>query len=330
MQMPKSLSRRRMLTMLATGAAATALPKLAAAADYPSRPLTLVVPFAAGGGTDGTARVLANALSLALGQPLVVENRPAAGGVLSVAQVAAARPDGYTLLWANTTTLGIAPYLYHNVAYDPVDSFYHISRAATGPLVLVVNPAVPARDVSELIALAKSRPGVLNFGSAGNGTVNHLCTEYFKSRTGTDIVHVPYKGNGPALTDIMTGQIQMLFGGMGQLVPYVKSGKVRALAVASAKRHHLLPDLPTFAEAGISDFVIMEWFGLVAPAGVPQNVADRLSEGFRTAAATESVRNLISGYGYDAISETPQEFRAAVTREGARWKAVIKSLGLTA
>ena len=330
MQVPKRLSRRAMLAMLATGAAAAGFPRLAAADNYPSRPMLLVVPFAAGGGTDGTARVLAAALSCELGQPMVVENRPAAGGVLSAAQVAAARPDGYTLLWGNTTTLGISPHLYRNVAYDPVASFQQISRAATGPLVLIVNQAVQARSVSELISVVASRPGELNFGSAGNGTVNHLCTEYLKSKTGMKVVHVPYKGNGPALVDLVAGRIQMMFGGMGQLVPHIKAGKVRALAIASAKRHPLLPDLPTFAEAGIPDFEILEFFGLVAPSGIPQNVLERLSEAFRKATASEKVRSQISGFGYDAVFDTPQDFRAAIVREGARWKPIIKSLGLSA
>jgi len=330
MQMQKKLSRRAMLTMLATGAAAVGFPRMAAAENYPSRPMLLVVPFASGGGTDGTARVLAAALSSELGQPMVVENRPAAGGVLSAAQVAAARPDGYTLLWGNTTTLGISPHLYRNVAYDPVESFQQISRAATGPLVLIVNQAVQAKSISELISLAASRPGELNFGSAGNGTVNHLCTEYLKSKTGMKIVHVPYKGNGPAMVDLVAGRIQMMFGGMGQLVPHIKAGKVRALAIASAKRHPLLPELPTFAEAGIPDFEILEFFGLVAPSGIPQNVLERLSEAFRKVIASEKVRGQISGFGYDAVFETPQDFRAAIVREGARWKPIIKSLGLSA
>lgn len=330
MQFPKNPSRRTMLKMLAASATVAGLPRMAAAEGYPSRPAQLVVGFAAGGGTDGTARVCANALAPVFGQPVIVDNKPGAGGILGATYVARARPDGYTLLWANTTTLGIAPHLYRNVTYDPVASFQPISRAVTGPLVLVVNPLLPAKDVSELIALAKSRPGKFNYGSAGIGTVNHLCTEHLKSQIGVDIVHIPYKGNGPALKDLFSGSIQMMFGGMGQLTPHVKAGKVRALAVASAKRHPKLADVPTFAEAGISDFVILEWFGLVAPAGIPQDVLARLSNAFRETAASESFRTSIAGFGYDVISERPDDFHAAILREGARWKAVITSLGISA
>lgn len=239
----------KILTLLA---AVLALPVTGFAADeaaYPSQRITLVVPFAAGGGTDGTARVLATALQAQLGQPVVVDNRPSAGGVASTAQVAKSKPDGYTLLWANTTTLGVSPYLYPNVPYDPVKSFQHISRAATGPLILVANPSVPATNVKELIAYAKAKPGALNFASAGVGTVIHLTGELFKSRAGIEIVHVPYKGNGPALTDVMSGQVQMMFIGVGHVAQYVNTGKLRAIAIASAKRHPLMPNVPTFAAA---------------------------------------------------------------------------------
>jgi tripartite-type tricarboxylate transporter receptor subunit TctC len=314
-------------------AAVFAMPVTGFTADeaaYPSQRITLVVPFAAGGGTDGTARVLATALQAQLGQPVVVDNRPSAGGVASTAQVAKSKPDGYTLLWANTTTLGVSPYLYSNVPYDPVKSFQHISRAATGPLILVANPSVPATNVKELIAYAKAKPGALNFASAGVGTVIHLTGELFKSRAGIEIVHVPYKGNGPALTDVMSGQVQMMFIGVGHVAQYVNTGKLRAIAIASPKRHPLMPSVPTFAEAGMPDFEVTEWFGLAAPAGIPRNVLDTLTAAFRNAAATESVRKSFSGYGYDAISESPEAFRSAVEREGARWKSVIKSLGISA
>lgn len=333
MEMPKKFTRRAALATLgAAGASALAAPFASFAADdvFPSKTVTLVVPFAAGGGTDGTARVLATALSLQLGQSVVVENRPAAGGVASTTAVANSRADGYTLLWANTTTLGVAPYLYPNVAYDPLKSFQHISRAATGPLTLVVNPALPIKTVKELIAYAKARPGALNFGSAGVGTVIHLTGEVFKSKTDTDIVHVPYKGNAPALIDVMSGQVHMMFIGVGHVAQYVKSGRLRAIAIASAKRHPLMPDLPTFGESGVSDFEITEWFGLAAPAGIPAAALARLSDAFRKAAATDPVRNAYIGYGYDAVSETPEAFRAAVEREGARWNSTIKRLGISA
>lgn len=334
MDLPIRFTRRAMLTTTVRAGAAAALAgpfsSFAADDDYPAKQVTLVVPFAAGGGTDGTARVVATALSLQLGKPVVVENRPTSGGVASTTQVANSKPDGYTLLWANTTTMGVAPYLYPNVAYDPVKSFQHISRVATGPLTLVINPAVPAKNLKELIAYAKSKPNALNFGSAGIGTVIHLTGELLKSRNNIDIVHVPYKGNAAALTDVMSGQIQMMFIGVGHVGQYVKSGKLRAIAIASAKRHPLMPDLPTFAESGMPDFEITEWFGLAAPAGIPPNVLDKLNDAFRKASASEPVRAAISGYGYDTVSETPETFRAAVEREGARWKSVIKALGITA
>ncbi len=326
-------TRHAVLRTLCAGAAAwlATAPLCSFAQDaYPNKSIALVVPFATGGGTDGTARVLATALSLAMGQPIVVENRPAAGGVASTAQVANSKPDGYTLLWANTTTLGVAPYLYANVGYDPVKSFQHISRAATGPMTLVVDPKVPATTLKEFIAYAKSKPGTLNFGSAGTGTVIHLTAEYFKSRSDIDIVHVPYKGNGPALIDLMSGQIHLMFAGPGLVTQFVKTGKVRAIAIASSKRHQLMPAVPTFGESGVADFEITEWFGLAAPAGIPKNVLGALSGAFRKAAASEPVRSSFAGYGYDAVSETPEAFRAAVEREGARWSKVIKALGITA
>ena len=284
---------------------------------YPNRPLTLVVPFAAGGGTDGTARVFAAALGQQLGQSVIVQNKPSSGGIQSTAAVATSVADGYTLLWANTTTLGVAPQLIPNIPYDPLKSFQLISRAATGPLTLVVNTSVPAKNLPELI-----------FASAGVGTVIHLTGEYLKSRAGIDIVHVPYKGNGPALIDVMNGQIQMMFIGLGHVAQYVKDGKLKAIAIASGKRHPMATTIPTFAEAGISDFEITEWFGLAAPAGLPPNVLEKLNDAFRKAAATDNIRTAFTSYGYDAISETPEQFHAAVEREGLRWKSVIKPLGI--
>lgn len=324
--------RRAVLGTLCASAALFAAAPFSSFAQeaYPNKTITLIVPFATGGGTDGTARVLATALSLSIGKPVVVENRPAAGGVASTAGVANSKPDGYTLLWANTTTMGVAPYLYENVGYDPVKSFQHISRAAMGPMTLVVSPNVPATTLKEFIAYAKSKPGTLNFGSAGIGTVIHLTAEFFKSRTGIDIVHVPYNGNGPALIDVVSGQIHLMFVGTGLVTQFVNTGKLRAIAIASAKRHPAMPNLPTFAESGLPDFEVTEWFGLAAPAGIPKNVLDTLNGAFRKAAASEPVRSSFSGYGYDAVSETPEAFRAAVEREGARWKAVIKTLGITA
>ena len=295
---------------------------------YTNRPLTLVVPFAAGGGTDGTARVFAAALGQQLGQSVIVQNKPSSGGIQSTAAVATSVADGYTLLWANTTTLGVAPQLIPNIPYDPLKSFQLISRAATGPLTLVVNTSVPAKNLPELIAYAKSHPGQLNFASAGVGTVIHLTGEYLKSRAGIDIVHVPYKGNGPALIDVMNGQIQMMFIGLGHVAQYVKDGKLKAIAIASGKRHPMATTIPTFAEAGISDFEITEWFGLAAPAGLPPNVLEKLNDAFRKAAATDNIRTAFTSYGYDAISETPEQFHAAVEREGLRWKSVIKPLGI--
>ena len=295
---------------------------------FPNRPLSLIVPFAPGGGTDGTARVFAAALGQQLGQSVIVQNKPSAGGIQSTAAVANSVADGYTLLWANTTTLGVAPQLIPNIPYDPLKSFQLISRAATGPLTLIVNNSVPTKNLPELIAYAKSHPGQLNFASAGVGTVIHLTGEYFKSRSGIDIVHVPYKGNGPALIDVMNGQIQMMFIGLGHVAQYVKDGKLKAIAIASSKRHPMAPTIPTFGESGIGDFEITEWFGLAAPVGIPATVLEKLNDAFRKAAASESLKNSFVSYGYDAISETPEQFHNAVEREGVRWKSVIKPLGL--
>ena len=295
----------------------------ARAADYPARPITLIVPFAAGGPTDVTARIYAQAISTELGQPVVIDNRPGAGGTLGGGQAARATADGYTLLWGGTSTLAVAPSLFAKLPYDPVASFQPISRAVIGPLVLAVNNKLGVRSVAELIALAKAKRGSLNFGSAGVGSIIHLTGELFKSRAGVDIVHIPYKGNAPVMADLIGGQLDMAFVALGHMLPHMAKGDIRAVAITSAQRNALAPDLPTVAEEGFPGFESREWFGLVAPKGVPQDITTRLNAAFRRAGAQSSVQREIGKLGYAAVQETPVQFAAAMAAESQKWREVI-------
>jgi tripartite-type tricarboxylate transporter receptor subunit TctC len=294
-----------------------------AAAAYPTRPIILIVPFPAGGPTDVTARIYAQAISAELGQPVVIDNRPGAGGTLGGGQAARAVADGYTLLWGGTSTLAVAPSLYAKIPYHPVSSFQPISRAVIGPLVLAVSNKLDVRKLSELVALAKGKPGVLNFGSAGVGSIIHLTGELFKLRSGADIVHIPYKGNAPVMTDLLAGQLDMAFVALGHMLPHISKGDIRAIAITSAQRNVLAPDLPTIAEEGYAGFESREWFGLVAPKGVPSEITARLNAAFRHASAEPSVNREIARLGYTSIQESPTQFADAMAMESQKWRDVI-------
>src|SRR6185437_10057035 len=252
-----------------------ALTAVAARGDtFPSRPIRIVVPFAAGGATDLIARVVGQKLTESLGQAVVVENRPGASGMIGADLVAKAPPDGYTLLMASTAEIAINPSLYSKMSYDPQKDLAPITLAGVTPLILVVNPASPLHSVADIVKEAKAHPGTISFASAGNGSVQHLSGELVKVLTSTDMVHVPYKGAAPALTDVLSGQVTMFFSGMPPAMPHVKSGKLRALAVTTPKRSPAAPDVPTMAEAGVQGFDISNWFGLLAPAGTPPGILD--------------------------------------------------------
>jgi tripartite-type tricarboxylate transporter receptor subunit TctC len=295
------------------------------AASYPNKPIRLVVPFTPGGSTDILARAIGQKLNEAWGQPVVIENVPGAGGSLGADKVAKASADGYTLLMGHIGTLSVNPSLYPNLPYDPVKSFAPVAWVARVPNVLVVHPSVPAKSVKELVALAKSKPGQLNYGSGGNGSAANLATEYFKVRTETSMVHIPYRGTAPAVTDLVGGQIQVLFTGAPAVISQIKNGQLRALAVSSPKRVDALPDLPTVAEAGYKDFEADQWYGVVAPTGTPPDIVAKLNTQINASLNSPELKTRLNNEGAIATPSTPAEFGQLIVREIARWKPVIQS-----
>ncbi|GAA4331057.1 tripartite tricarboxylate transporter substrate binding protein [Pigmentiphaga soli] len=305
-------------------AASLALPGYAAAADYPDKPIRMVCPFPPGGTTDFVARMIAQKLSEAWGQEVVVDNRPGAGGIIGTEMVAKAAPDGYTVLLGSITTHAINPALYAHMNYDPIKDFQPVTLAVSSPQVLVVHPAVPARSLAEFIALAKAQPGKLNYASSGIGTSPNVTFEMFKSMAGINVIHVPYKGTGPANTDLVGGHVQAMISGIAALMPYIKSGQMRPLAVTTKARAPALPALPTFDEAGVPDFDVSSWFGVFLPAHTPPTVVSKMNREIRRIVADPEVRRLFIEQGADPSSNTPEEFTAFVKSEKQRWGKVIK------
>ncbi len=293
--------------------------------SYPSRPIRLIVPFTPGGSTDILARAMGVELTKAWGQAVIIENVPGAGGSLGADKVAKAMPDGYTLLMGHIGTLAVNPSLYPALPYDPVKSFTPVAWVARVPNVLVVHPLVKAHSVRELVALAKSRPGELNYGSGGNGSAANLATEYFKLQTGTSLLHIPYRGTAPAVTDLMGGQIQVLFTGAPAVLGQIKNGQLRALAVSSPTRMAALPDLPTVAEAGYKGFEADQWYGVVTPAGTSPEIVARLNAQINQSLGSVELKTRLAGEGAIASPTTPEAFGAHIVREIARWKPVIQS-----
>ena len=322
-----SATRRRVLKMT-VALVALAAGGARAAADWPTRPVRLVVPFPPGGSTDILARSIAQRLQEALGQPFVVENKGGAGGSIGATEVARAAPDGYTLLMGHIGTLAVNPSLYPNLAYDPVRSFAPVALIARVPNVLVVNPAVPARDVQQLIALAKAKPGALRYASGGNGSAAHIAMEYFKLRTQTDIGHIPYRGTAPAVTDVMGGQVEMIMTGVPAVLQQVKAGKLRALAVSSRSPVASMPDLPTIAASGVPDFEAIQWYGIVAPARTPAAVIALLNAEIARALQTPALKARLDAEGAEAAPTTPEAFGALIASEIVRWKPVIEQAGM--
>ena len=300
---------------------------LSLAQPYPSKPIHLVVPFPPGGPTDIVGRMVAQKLSDGVGQNVVVENRPGAGGTVGSASVAKAAPDGYTLLYGSTSTLAIAPSLYKNLSYDPQKAFAPISLVSSGPIIIAVNEKVPARTLKEFIELAKSSPGKLAYGSGGNGTPPHLAGELFKTVAGVDLLHVPYKGGGPAITDVAAGQVQAIFEGQVALMPHFQSGRVRPLAITGAKRSPALPDVPTATEAGLPKYDANFWSGVVAPAGTPPEVIARLNSALVKALGSAEVRDTLTKQGLEPAGNAPREFAEHIRAEAQKWAAVVKASG---
>ncbi|MBA4327790.1 MAG: ABC transporter substrate-binding protein [Polaromonas sp.] len=316
-------------TLLATGSAA-AQGNTAAAAPYPVKPIRLVVPFTPGGSSDILARSIGQKLGEAWGQAVVIDNIPGAGGSLGADRVAKAAPDGYTLLMGHIGTHAVNPLIYPRLPYDPIKSFSPVAWVASVPNILVVHPAVPARTLKELVALAKSKPGQLNYGSGGNGSAAHLATEYLKLQSQTFVVHVPYRGTAPAVNDLVAGQIQVLFTGAPAVLPFVKSGQMRALAVSSSKRMDALPDLPTVAESGYKGFEADQWYGIMAPAGTPREIVAKLNAQINLALNTPDLKTRLANEGATATPTTPEAFGKHIASELARWKPVIQSGGIKA
>lgn len=299
----------------------------ATAAQYPDKPVHLVVPYPAGGPVDVLARVLGQRLSDTLGQPFIVDDRPGASGTVGSEFVARAAPDGYTLVMGNNATHATNESLYPNLHYATLRDFAPIGLAATVTNILVVAPNLPMHSVAELIAYAKARPGNLNYASSGSGSAAHLTGEMFKLMTGTDIVHIPYKGAAPATTDLLAGQVGLMFASAPSVFQYVKAGRLHALAVTSAARWQSLPDVPTIAEAGVPGFTSEVWFGLFAPAGTPRDIVGRLNAALLKTTAGADVRAKLAEEGFDVTTDTPEEFRAFIAAEITKWADVIKRSG---
>ncbi|WP_055338287.1 tripartite tricarboxylate transporter substrate binding protein, partial [Bordetella pertussis] len=296
----------------------------AVAAPFPDRPVRLVVPYPPGGGADIFARTLSEPLAAQLGQPVIVENRPGANGIIGTDAVARAAPDGYTILLGNSGPNAINQAIYPDLPYDAVDSFEEVSLIGYTTHVLVVHPGVQARSVTELIALARRSPGQLNFASTGQGGTPHLAGELFKLMTGTDMVHVPYKGASPSNADVIAGQVQLTFNTLPPLMTSIRAGKVRALAVTGKQRSQLLPEVPTIDEAGVAGYDVQTWYGIHAPAGTPAAVVDRLNQALVAVLSNAQVRAALVGQGYEVATSTPGEFSRMVRDDVAKWRKVVK------
>ncbi len=302
----------------------------AAAQDYPTKPITLVVPYAAGGGNDVMARTVADKMGRTLGQQIVIENRAGAGGSTATRQVARSAPDGYTLVIGGTGTLGVNPTLYQNVGYDPRKDFAPIGLIGTSALVVLVNPSLPVHSIRELIDLAKKEPGKLNYASAGVGSGIHLGTVLFELMADVKLTHIPYRGTAPALTDLMGGHVSVYFSSLPPALGIAKEGKVRALAVTDSKRSPAFPDLPTVAEAGVPGYESVLHYGIVAPAGTPRPIVDRLSAALRDALKAPDTQQRMAVDGTEPLISTPDEYAADIDREETKWSAVVRKSGAKA
>ncbi len=300
------------------------------AQSYPTRPVRMVVPFPAGGSTDIMARLTAQKMTEALGQQVIVDNRGGAGGIIGTDMVAKAQPDGYTLLMSSSITHTAGPSLSKKTPYNVLTDFAPVTQTASVPLMFVINPSVPARSIKEFVALAKAKPGGLNYASPGNGTSGHLAAELFKSLAGINVVHVPYKGGGPALTDLIGGQVQMLIISAVAALPQVKNGKLRALALTSLKRSPALPDIPTVAESGLPGYEVILWYGIFLPAKAPRAIVQRLNQEIVMIMNTPEMRARLAPEGGVAVGNTPEQFQEVIKADVKRWAEVVKNAGISA
>src|SRR5687767_13751019 len=297
--------------------------------SWPTRPVRFILPFPPGGGTDILGRMIAERLSAHLGQPVVTENRGGAGGNVGAEAAARAAPDGYTIVLV-APSLAISPTLYSKINYDPVKDFAPISLVATVPNVMITQPSLPVQNLQEFIAHVKARPGALNFGSGGAGTSNHLAGELFNLVTGAKLVHIPYKGVNLAMQDLLAGNVHQVFIGTPAVAPHIRAGRLRALALVAPQRSSALPDVPTVAEAGLRDFEVTTWYGVLAPAGTPKNVVTRLNTELVKIMHSPELKEKLAATGTEPLTSTPEEFAAYIQREIAKWGEVIRKAGVKA
>jgi len=316
-----------MKSFLTAAFLATSLMASSAFAAYPDKPIRVVIGFPAGGPLDQHARLLSDRLQAVLGQPIIIDYKSGAGGTVGAQDVMKAPADGYTLMLANTGVMVINPALYSKLPYSTLKDFTPIARSAMQPLALLVNPKVPAKTLKEFIAYAKSRPGQINYGSAGNGGISHLVPEMFKSATGLFMVHIPYRGSAPAFTDVMGGQVQFMAESIPQAANYHKQGKVRALAVTSKDRNPALPDIPTVIESGIKGFEVVGFYGFLAPAGLPKDITAKLSDAFKQVMASAEIKNRMITQGADPAFLGSEEFAQFLASETPRWAQAVKASG---
>ncbi|MCC7082988.1 MAG: tripartite tricarboxylate transporter substrate binding protein [Burkholderiales bacterium] len=314
---------RLLLAMVASG-----LPFAANGQAYPAKPIRLIVPFSPGGATDVISRLLAQRLGQQLGQQVIADNRPGANGNIGTALAAQSPPDGYTLVMSYDGTMAINPSVYRKMPFDPLKDLAPVASVAQLPLLMVVHPSLPTKRVAEFVALAKSRPGAINYSSAGYGSAGHLCAELFRAEAGIDIVHVNYKGGGQAVSSLIGGEIQMLMTGLTTVEGHLKSGKLRALAFTSPKRMAGAPEVPTFAEAGFPGLVVQSWYGILAPAEVPAQIVNRLNAEINKAIQTPELRSRLSALGTEPTGGTAEQFAATIRADIGRWAKVVATAGI--
>jgi len=321
-------SRRALIGMIAAGAAAPFASWAQPAGTFPTKPVKIIVPYTPGGSNDVLARLLAQKLGETWTQPVVVENKPGAAGNLGAAEVAKAAPDGHALLLTNINITSMNPALSDRMPFDPAKDFAPVSLLGTTSLVLVVHPKVAAQNVRELVGLLQQRPGSMSYASSGNGSPQHMSAEMFKAMTGTRVVHIPYRGAAPAISDVVGGQVEMTVGVVNQLLPHIRSGRLRALAVTSQKRLSSLPEVPTMSEAGVPGYESEIWLGLAAPAGTPAAVVEQINQEVRRVMAQPEVVTRLAGQGIDVLVSTPEQMRQRASDDLKRWSAIIKTAGI--
>lgn len=318
----------KMHSLFRTAAVVAALAAFGAQAQqWPSKPVKLVVPFTAGGSTDTVARIISEKLTPRIGQPVLVENKAGAGGAIGSDFVAKSAPDGYTYLVGTSSTMAIAPWVYTKLPYNPTRDFAPVTLLGTADIIVVVHSSMPIRNTRQLLDYAKANPGKLTFASGGNGSISHLLGEYFKSMAKVDMLHVPYRGDAQMVTDMLGGQVNLAFGTAVAWLPHIKSGKVAAVAVTNPKRSTTLTDLPTLSESGVPGYEAVQWFGIAAPTGTPQEVVNRMQAEIKAILEMPDVRKRFTDLGFDVVGNTPAEFTQFLRDENAKWKKVVEIAG---